>query len=120
MTILLAKWLMGALVFILTAELLPGLEIGSVYIALMAALFWGVISVTIRPLLLVITLPINVVTFGLFTFVINAFLLLFLASFMENFRVEGLGWALLGSLLIAVFNWLGNRFIVAVSDTSRR
>ncbi len=114
MSLVLAKWLIGALSIIIVAEVLDAVTVSGPYIALIVALLWGLLNIFIRPLLIVITLPLNILTFGLFTFVINGLLLLFLASFVEGLDVAGFWWAVLAAALVAVLNWLGNRLVHSV------
>ena len=83
----------------------------SLYIAVMVALIWGLINVTLKPILYVLTLPINILTLGLFTFVINAFLFWFVATFVEGFSVDGFLPALLGTLIISIVSSVGNKFV---------
>ncbi len=116
---LVAKWLVAALSFIIIAELLVGISIASTYIALIVAVLWGILSIFIKPLLIFITLPINILTFGLFTFVINALLLLFLASFVEGFVVEGFWWGVWGAIGISILNWIGNEFVRALDSQKK-
>jgi len=112
---IIAKWFISALSLIATAYLIPGISVSSFYIALIVALFLGIVNAVIRPILVILTLPINILTLGLFVFVINGFLFWFLSTFIEGFYVEGLGVAIIGALIVSVFSYLGNRFIVAES-----
>ena len=111
MSILIARLLVTALAFLAAAELVPGIAVASFYTALVLAFFWGVIGLTIRPALLLLTLPINFLTLGLFSFIINGFLFWFLSTFVEGFRVDGFSSALLGALVISVATWLGGKLI---------
>ena len=72
------RWFLVALLFIVISQYVPGIEVASFYTALILAIFWGIINVILKPILLVLTLPVNLLTLGLFTLVINGFL--FLAS----------------------------------------
>ncbi len=112
MTII-AKWFISALALLAAAYLIPGISVSSFYIALIVALFLGIVNAVIRPILVILTLPINIVTLGLFIFVINGFLFWFLSTFIAGFEVVGFGVAILGALVVSVFSYLGNRFIVA-------
>jgi putative membrane protein len=94
----------GALLLI--GMFVPGIAITSFYTALIVAVLWGLISVTLRPLLLILTLPINLLTLGLFTFVLNALLFWFLASFVAGFSVEGFVPALEGSVALTLVSWV--------------
>ncbi len=114
MGVLIARLLITALAFLFAAELVPGIEVASFYIALILAFFWGVIGLTIRPILFLLTLPINFLTFGLFTFVINGFLFWFLSTFVGGFTVDGFSSALIGAVIISVATWLGGKLVSAI------
>jgi len=103
--------LVTALALLLTAQLLPGIEVTGIYPALIAALVLGILNVIVKPILVILTLPITILTLGLFMFVINAALFMFAASFIEGFGVDGFVWALLGSLLVSVSSAIANNFI---------
>jgi len=76
----------------------------SFYAALVTAIVLGLINALIRPVLIILTLPINILTLGLFTLVINGLLVLFVASFVKGFSVAGFGPA----ILLSIFLWLGS------------
>lgn len=100
---------------LLATQLVQGFVVESLYAAVIVAVVLGVINVTLKPLVLLIALPLQVVTLGLFTFVVNAAFLLFIASFIEGFAlagniVEQFVAALLGGLLIAVVLWVLDLF----------
>lgn len=115
---LIAKWFISALSLLAAAYLIPGIYVSSFYIALIVAFFLGIVNAVIRPILVVLTLPINVLTLGLFIFVINGFLFWFLSTFIDGFYVDSLGVAIIGALLVSVFSYIGNRFIIAKQPTS--
>lgn len=108
---LVSKILVAALALLLTAYLVPGIEVDNVYIAIIAAFILGVLNLVARPILIILTLPITIVTLGLFIFVINALIFLFVASFVQGFTVDGFWTALVGSLLVSVMSSIGNKFI---------
>tara|TARA_B100000745_G_scaffold223426_1_gene149150 strand:+ start:2282 stop:2626 length:345 start_codon:yes stop_codon:yes gene_type:complete len=108
---LLSKILLGAFSLLIAAKLIVGVEVHGLYVAIVAALVLGLLNTIVKPILVVLTLPITIITLGLFTFVINALLFLFAASFLEGFAVEGFLPALLGSLVVSVVNTIGLRFI---------
>lgn len=115
MAVLIAKWIFAAFSFLVAAFVVPGITVASFTTALILAFFWGIINLFIRPVLIVLTLPITLLTFGLFTFVINGVLLWFLGSVIKGFEVTGFLAALLGALIIAAGGWLGNKFITSIS-----
>ena len=105
------KILLVAMALLIVAEVLPGVTVEGVYPAIIAALVLGVLNVFVRPILIVLTLPITILTLGIFMFFINAGLFWFTASFIEGFAVSGFWSALLGSLIVTVVSALGNKYI---------
>jgi putative membrane protein len=102
---ILGKWVLNALSFLLIATIVPGIHIAGFWTALVVALLWGVIGVTLKPILIILTLPVNILTLGLFTFVINGFFLMLLAKIVEGFEVSGFSAAFLGALVLALLHW---------------
>ena len=103
---ILARFLGTVLAVLLAAYVVPGFVVSGFYTALMVALVLAVINITIKPLLVILTLPLNLITLGLFTLVINAVLLWFIATFVQGFTVNGFIPAFLGGLVIAVVGWI--------------
>lgn len=101
-----AKWLLNALVLTGIPYLVSGFEVSSFSRAVLVALVLGLINATLKPLLVLLTLPINILTLGLFTFVINALLLMLVSWMLDGFEIAGFGTALIGALLISVANWI--------------
>lgn len=95
--------LVSALVIIVTALLVPGAQVG-IAGAILAALVLAVINLFIRPILLAFTLPINVLTLGLFTFIINALLILLVANIVPDFEIAGFGTALIFAIVMTIVN----------------
>ena len=93
------------------AQLVPGFHIVGLTAAVVVALLLGVLSITIRPILLLLTLPINLATLGLFSFIINAAILLVLAQLVDGFQIDGFIPALVGGVVIALVQWLVHRFV---------
>lgn len=104
MTIL-ARWLLSALAISVTAYILRGVHVDNFYAALAAAFILGIINITIRPLLIFLTLPITFLTLGLFTFVINALMILLSAQLVPGFSVDSFWWALLFSVILTLINY---------------
>lgn len=98
-----------AAALLLIANFVPGIEVDSFTTALIAALIWGFFSLTIRPVLTILTFPITLITFGLFAFVLNALLFGLVALFVPGFDVAGFIPALLGSLVLSLVAWALNR-----------
>lgn len=99
------KWLGSALAVMIASYVLPGVKLDSFWSALWVALFLGLVNIFIKPLLILLTLPINILTLGLFTFVINALLILLASSVIKGFSVSGFWVALLFSIVLAIFNY---------------
>ena len=85
---LILRWLINAVAILLLAFYLPGITVSGFYAALIAALILGIINALIRPVLIILTLPVNVLTLGLFTLVINALLFWFTATVVKGFEVS--------------------------------
>jgi len=88
----------------IAAYLLPGVHVIDLWTALVVALVMGILNVLIKPLLIILTLPITIITFGLFLLVINALLVLLASHIVPGFTVDGFWWALLFSLVISFIN----------------
>ncbi len=101
---IIVSWVLLALSIFLAAYLLPGIQVSDFVAALIAALALGVINALIKPILMVLTLPINILTLGLLTFVINALLVLFAAELVNGFTVDNFWWALLFSFVVSLLN----------------
>lgn len=94
--------LIRVLAVLISAYLLPGIHVENFFTALVVAIVLGIINAILRPILLILTLPINILTLGLFTFVINALLILLVASIVPGFVVANFWWALLFSLILSI------------------
>jgi putative membrane protein len=105
---ILIHWLISAMAVYVTANMLPGITIRSFGAALVVALVLGLINALIRPVLVFFSIPLLLVTLGLFMLVINALLLQFAAWMVDGFAVQSFWWAVLGSLCISVVAWLMN------------
>jgi putative membrane protein len=103
---IIVSWLINTLVIIVAAYIVPGVRVDNFVAALITALVLGIINAFIRPILLILTLPINILTLGLFTFVIMAFLVWLAAQIVPGFRVDNFGSALLFAIVVAVINGL--------------
>ncbi|MDH5206887.1 MAG: phage holin family protein [Hylemonella sp.] len=103
---LLLKWLLSASALLALSLLYSGVVIGSFFSALIAALVIGLFNIFLRPILVLLTLPVTLVTMGLFLFVINALLFWVAAEILDGFEVRGFSAALLGSLVYSSFGLL--------------
>lgn len=105
------RWLGLTFAIIVTSYLLDGIHVSGFWSALFTAAVLGILNAFFRPIILILTLPINILTMGLFTFVINALLLMMASGIISGFNVAGFGSAVFGALLISVVSWLINGFI---------
>ena len=105
------RWLTSTGAIILTSYLLNGIHVDGFLAAFFAAAMLGILNALFRPIALLITLPINILTLGFFTFVINALMLKMASGVISGFDVEGFGSAILGALMISVISWLLNSFV---------
>lgn len=103
---LLLHWLISAASLLIVAQIVPGIFIESFGAALIAALVYGLVSVTLGFLLKLVSLPLIILTLGLFWLVINALMLQLAAALVPGFRVRGFGAAFLGALLLTLVQWL--------------
>ena len=96
------RWLLLAAALLLVAHLYPGVTVKSFGSAMIAALVLGLLNALLRPLLVLLTLPVTVLTLGLFLFIINALMFYFAASLLDGFHVNGFAAALIGSLIYSL------------------
>ena len=101
---LLLIWFLNALALLTVAYVLPGIHVDGFTAALVAALILGLINTLLRPLLILLTLPVTVVTLGLFILVINGLLFWFAGSVLKGFEVSGFWVGVLGALLYSIFS----------------
>ncbi len=93
---------------LITIHIVPGITDTGWQATLLAALVWSIITLVIKPVLKILTLPITLITFGLFTFVLNALLFWFMAIIVPGFAVAGFWTALLGAFILSILTWLIN------------
>ncbi len=105
----LIRWLIYALLIIFVSWIIPGIEIDNFVSAMLVCIILALVNAFIKPLLQIITLPITILTMGLFTLVINALMLMLAGWITPGFEVEGFLSALLGSLLLSLFSIGVNR-----------
>jgi putative membrane protein len=103
---LLLRWILNAGTLLVLAYYLPGLEVSGFYAALITALVLGLVNAVIRPLVILLTLPINILTLGLFTFIINALLFWFVSTVVKGFEVAGFWPAFWGALIMSLVSWV--------------
>ena len=105
------RWLTLTAAIVFTSYLLDGIHISGFLSALLAAAMLGILNAFFRPIALLLTLPINILSLGFFTFVINALMLKMASGIITGFDVTGFWSAIFGSLLISAISWLLNSFI---------
>ena len=98
------KWFINALALFIVSRITPGIEIKDFSTALLAVIVIGLVNVLVKPLLLLLTLPVNLLTLGLFTFIINALMLMLAASLTPDFKVVGFCTALIRSILLTIIS----------------
>ena len=103
---LLLIWLINALALLALPYVFPWVKVDSFPAALIAALALGLINALIRPLLILLTLPVTLLTLGLFIFVINGLLFWWVGSFVEGFHVSGFWAAVFGAMIYSLISWL--------------
>ena len=102
---ILIGWAINAACLLAIPYLLPQVQISGFTNALIAALVLGLLNTLIRPILVILTLPISVVTLGLFIFVINGLMFWLAAKFLDGFAVASFGWAIVAALVYSVISW---------------
>ena len=108
---ILIRWLTTTAAIVATAYLLDGIQVSGFFSAIFAGAVLGILNAFFRPIALLLTLPINILSLGLFTFIINALMLKMASGLIPGFDVYGFWTAIFGSLLISVISWLLNAFI---------
>jgi putative membrane protein len=105
------RWSINLLAIVIAAAVIPGIRIQSIEMGIIAAGIFGVMNSVIRPVVLILTLPINLLTLGLFTLVINAAMLKMVSDAVPGFVIDSFRAAFLGALLISFISWLLNIFV---------
>ena len=99
-------WILNAVALLIVAYLLPGIVVTGFGSALIAAIVLGLLNMLVKPVLILLTLPVTIVTLGLFLFVINALVFWFAGSILSGFKVNGFWWAVIGAILYSVISSL--------------
>ena len=116
----LGKLILSTLAIVLTAEILPGIFVEDPYTAFLVALLLAVLNVTVKPILVIFTIPITLFTFGIFLLFINGFIIFLVHKLIAGFSVGSFGWAILFSLLLSIINSILEYFVFASSNRSKR
>jgi putative membrane protein len=106
-----ARWIINSLAVMLAAYLVPGVTVRDFWSALIAALVIGLVNAIIRPIAIILTLPINILTLGLFTLVINALMFWLASSIVPGFKVDGFWPAFGGALVFWAVSWVSNSML---------
>ncbi|MBC7398268.1 MAG: phage holin family protein [Bdellovibrionales bacterium] len=107
----LIHWIVSALALLLTSAVIPGFKVNSFVAALWAAVVIGLANIIIWPILMFLTLPINVLTLGLFTFVVNGIVLKICAALIKGFDINGWWPAILGAVVLSLIGMLLHHFL---------
>lgn len=107
----LLRWLLLTIAVLVASWLLDGIRVTGLLPAFLAAALLGILNAFFRPLLILLTLPINILTLGLFTFLINALMLKIVSEVITGFEVHGFWTAVFGALIIGSVSWLLNTFV---------
>ncbi|ARP84761.1 hypothetical protein CAL26_25790 [Bordetella genomosp. 9] len=110
---LILVWILNAVALLVVAYLLPGIAVASFGSALIAALVLGLLNMLVKPVLVLLTLPITLVTLGLFLIVLNALLFWFAGSILKGFQVNGFWWAVIGAILYSIISGLLSTLLVS-------
>ena len=108
---LITRWLLTALALILTTKIVPGIQVASISTLFIASLVLGLLNAIVRPILIFFTLPLTIVTLGLFILVINGFTFWLAAKFVPGFHVDSFFAALLGAVVVSLLSFVFNFFI---------
>lgn len=106
---LILRWLLNTIALFVVAYIVPGFHYRDFVTLAIAALVLGLLNAIVRPVLFILTLPLTIVTLGLFLFVLNAIMLEITAAIVPGFVIDGFGYALLGAIVLAVVSLIGNR-----------
>jgi len=108
---LLIRWVINALALIVISKVIEGIRVDHLLAAFVAAGVLGAINAVLRPILLLLTLPITILTLGLFALVINGFMLYIAGAVVKGFHVSGFWASVFGALFLSVISWIANAFI---------
>ncbi|OAM51808.1 hypothetical protein A7981_10115 [Methylovorus sp. MM2] len=113
---LLIVWILNALALVAVAYLLPSIHVAGLGSALIAAAVIGLVNMLVRPVLVILTLPVTILTLGLFIFVINGLLFFAVGHFLDGFEVQGVMAGIIGAILYSIISWLLSALILSDKD----
>ena len=102
---LIANLLINSLAVFISVYILPGVRVDSFLTAFIVAIVLGVVNAFVKPVLVFFTLPVTILTLGLFILIINALMILLVSALVPGFRVDNLGWAILFSVVLSLVSW---------------
>jgi len=117
---LLLAWLINAFALVAVAYLMPGISVASFTTALIAALVLGLINAVVRPVLVLLTLPVTIITLGLFIFVLNGLLFWFVGSFIQGFVVAGFWSGVFGAIVFSLISWILSGLLLGSGEPRTR
>jgi putative membrane protein len=120
MVLIITRWLIITGAILIASMVVPGIKVDSLLTTILAAAVLGLINVFIKPVLIILTLPLSIMTLGLFTLFLNALLLELVAYFVKGFEVQSFLTAFLGSLIISIVTWFANYFIIIKPEKPKR
>uniref|UniRef100_B8HQ06 Phage holin family protein n=1 Tax=Cyanothece sp. (strain PCC 7425 / ATCC 29141) TaxID=395961 RepID=B8HQ06_CYAP4 len=106
----LITWLLATVALLITANLVPGFRVNSIVDAAIASAILGLVNAIVRPIVFLLTLPVTILSLGLFLFVINALMILLVGQISPGFRVDGFWPALIGSIVLTIVSWVLHLF----------
>ncbi|HUO44858.1 MAG TPA: phage holin family protein [Burkholderiales bacterium] len=117
---LLIRWVINALALMLLPYIFTSIHVDNFYVALITALVLGLVNALIRPLLILLTLPVTILTLGLFILVINGLLFWFVASFVKGFSVAGFWPAFWGAIVYSIISWALSTLVLGNAPAPRQ
>jgi putative membrane protein len=108
---ILLSWIIGTITILIVAYLLPGVRVAGLSSAIIAAAILGILNALVKPILVFFTLPLTILTFGLFLVVVNALVFLLAGSLFRGFKVDSFGSALIASIIVSVVSFVLNRIV---------
>ena len=101
---ILINWVVNAMVIFSIAYIMPGVHVANFTTSLVVALILGIINAFLKPILIILTLPINILTLGIFTFILNALLIIFVSRLVPGFTIDGFLWAFVFGIVLSIAN----------------
>lgn len=109
---LLISWMLNALALMGVTYIVPGIQVGSFTVALIAAVLIGLVNMLIKPILVILTLPVTILTLGLFIFVINGVLFWAVGNFLDGFAVQTVMAGIIGAIVYSIISWMLSAIVI--------